>query len=356
VKQLLYTGPHDIYNYRWPPVPKLLRYKADVHLQCSVFGDLAAMSGDRENRQWRDVTFVTDSLGFRNKPGAWQKELDLIVLGDSFGVGAETTQDKIWSTLLEKSYGHSTYNLSVGCCSPWAELMNLRVELDRLKRHENTVVLWALFSGNDLDEYYGPNADFPVFASKLKQTSTRITTFRRRSAIRQFMKRIFEMLEPDKRDPVVTADLPEGGKMLFYKPYVNVRTRGVEASRAHDNYPALETVFDGMKELSRSKSFKVIVISIPSKCEVYDWLLDGKAPWQDSPKPSGFSKVVEALCQEAGFEFLDIKEELVREGKRLLEDRGEYLWWRDDTHWSDKGHAAAARIVHDKLLAPLSQT
>jgi hypothetical protein len=64
--------------------------------------------------------------------------------------------------------------------------------------------------------------------------------------------------------------------------------------------------------------------------------------------------VVEALSREHGFTFLDLKPHFVDASKRLFEGSHELLWWRDDSHWNPRGHAAAADVTYAHVLAKLS--
>ena len=50
-----------------------------------------------------------------------------------------------------------------------------------------------------------------------------------------------------------------------------------------------------------------------------------------------------------GITALDLRPALRKEAARLL-PRGEFVWWRDDTHWNGHGHVAAARAIHEALL------
>ena len=104
------------------------------------------------------MRFVTDSAGFRNEKYPSGK-IDIIVVGDSFSLGTGTTQDSTWVSLLSSSLKLNIYNLSmVG--NPQRHFMNLQKELTRLNVEPGTIVLLAIFGGNDLDETYLENTDF----------------------------------------------------------------------------------------------------------------------------------------------------------------------------------------------------
>src|SRR3989442_4865735 len=143
--------PPDIFAHPLPDLLQVYRFNKSLDFRGSTFGDLAALSGKKEWREQRELVFQTDSFGFRNHLDAENKGLlDLIILGDSYGVGDSTSQVKTWSSILSQQYGLNLYNLSMDGASPWQEYVDLPLEMDRLKTRERTTVLWLLFTGNDL--------------------------------------------------------------------------------------------------------------------------------------------------------------------------------------------------------------
>ena len=68
------------------------------------------------------------------------------------------------------------------------------------------------------------------------------------------------------------------------------------------------------------------------------------------PAPTGFTRAVLEPCAENGIRALDLRPALIEEAERLRATTGEFLWWRDDTHWNGLGHAAAARAIQESLL------
>lgn len=86
--------PEAISPHRLDRLPLLSRYLKNVSYRDSYYGDLAIMAGKKEWREPRDFRFVTDGFGFRNETTESDnqaREIDLIVLGDSFGEGLGTT-------------------------------------------------------------------------------------------------------------------------------------------------------------------------------------------------------------------------------------------------------------------------
>jgi len=353
---LLYYRPTERFSSRWPPMPLIGRYTPNVRYVGKTYGDLAAMSGHKEYREYREITFVTDSFGFRNdgedvsKPS---QDVDVILIGDSFGDGAGTTQQAIWTTMFSNVYRLKTYNLSLPSGSPWHELANAAIELNRLKVRKGTIVLWAIFTGNDLDEEYWPLGPTELpWNGPVGAFSVSLQSFRNRSPLRQLLNRVGQ---PSHTGLVVVREFIDGRKMLFYAPHVQGKDRAVDEIRRYPNLPLLEATIGAMVGLANSKKLTLAIVLIPSKEEVYSWVLDRGPPWSASGSPSGFSIVLREISDRKGISFLDLKPFLVDGSRKSFEKTGELLWWLDDTHWNSRGHEVAASVVYRHLLGPLTR-
>jgi hypothetical protein len=350
----LYYRPNEMFIHRWPAMPLVSRYTPGVSYEGDTFGDLAAMSGVEDFREYRRVTFKVDSFGFRNEKTSEQLSFDILVLGDSFGVGNGVTQEKTWASLLADQYGLVTYNLSTPG-SPWVEFVNLALESERLRTHEGTIVIWAIFSGNDLDDDYGPTLDVAQLPwnDRLRALKVSFQTFRDRSPIRQLYSRV--TLSKSSAERVIVREFLNGRKLLFYEPYLQSVGRSYEEVLAHPNYESLEMTMGAMSKLAAEQGLTVKVILVPSKEEVYGWVESGSLPWSTPATPSGFSVALKGIAQENGMEFLDLKPFLVREAKGVYESSGDLLWWYDDTHLNVRGNQVVASIVYNELLAATSR-
>lgn len=342
------TRPSERFIYRWPPLPQLQRYVAGVHFEGVTYGDLAAVSGRRDWREERRIKFVTDEYGFRNEPlsaGVEARPLDVIVLGDSFGVAGGTSQEELLSSLLAHDYGLSVYNLSISRENPQQEYANLLLEGKRLKTREGTCVLWLIFPGNDLDEQYYPELEDPRPESPglLKRLVQSFSHFRTRSPIHR-------LLSGGASELVVERKFIDGRRVLFFAPYAQRKNRLAEEVRRQPNFESLNASLGAMERLAGERRLNVAVALVPSKEEVYSWVLDAAAPWSADEGPSGFSTVLSGLCAQHRFEFLDLKPELVKASRRAYENSGALVWWADDTHWNGEGQRAAAAAVYNNLL------
>ena len=145
--------PDDLVE-KWPRMPLVNRYVPDLNYAGYRFNDLSRMAGVKEWREEKWVKVITDSAGFRNERRDHAQPLDLILLGDSFGAGG-VSQEFTWTNILARDYHLQTYNLSTPAVGPWHEYINLWAEKDRLSVGQGAVLTWQLFTGNDLDDYYG---------------------------------------------------------------------------------------------------------------------------------------------------------------------------------------------------------
>lgn len=341
--------PADRYIHRWHELPLLQRYDPSVNFEGPTYGDLAAVSGRGDWREWRRIRFVTDEYGFRNEsPGTGfeARPLDLIVLGDSFGVAAGTSQEEILSSRLSRDFGLSVYNLSVSREGPQQEYANLLLEGHRLNAREGACVLWLIFAGNDLDDSYYPELETPRPLRKglLSGLANNLRDFRSRSPVRRLLSRGGAKL-------VIERKFIDGRQMLFHADYAQRRGRTAGDVMRHPNLLHLKTTLGAMGRLAGERRLNVAVALVPSKEEVYSWVLDGAPPWSTRGEPSGLSSVLRGLCEEHGFRFLDLKPALVEASRREYEKSGALLWWRDDTHWNGDGQRAAATVIYETLLS-----
>lgn len=341
--KLLYYRPHEMFIERCPELPLVSRYKKNVDYSGETYGDLAAMIGDEHLREKRPIVFKTDSFGFRNSEEIRDHDAyDLIVLGDSFGVGNGTTQDRTWAALLQGHYGIKTYNLSIPG-SPWQSYVHLATEIKRLPVHPKTIVLLALFSGNDLDErYYNADIEDLPWSSTGKTLLVRISTFVRRSPIRQCVRR----LRHRSVEHVLVKDFVDGRKILFYPPYVNAKNRSEAMTLDHPNYDKLLHVIREIDRVAGDHHATLVILLLPSKEEVYEWVVEGYPPWTASAKPSGLGAALDNFCRQNNLSFFDLKPSLMEAAKKEFEESGGLIYWTDDTHWNEKGHGIVASIVY----------
>ena len=345
--------PKPLIIRAWPPLPQLSRFKPRVRFEGEVYGDLSALSGRKEWREYNRTLFVSDPHGFRNdaSEAGPAPAPALILLGDSFGVALRTRQEETLCALLSRAGGRGVYNLSMAAASPWQEYVNLLVEGDRLRAREGGVVVWLLFSGNDLDERYFPyyeRSQLP-WRGRRGQLADAVRRFRDVSPLRHLLVGR-NMPGPES---VVEKRFIDGRRLLFLAQYTRNKDLTADEIRRHPNFGMLKTTVAAMKRLAGEKRLRVAVVLVPSKEEVYSWVLDGAPPWTTSAAPSPFSAAVEEMARLNGMPFLDLKPTFVSASRRVFEEQGELLWWNDDTHWNSLAQKIAAEKIQQELLLPL---
>jgi hypothetical protein len=353
--RMLEYRPRELFAHTEPELPMIYRFAPNVNFKGVTFGDLAALSGQKAWRVPREITFQTDGLGFRNTPAQNQKPFDLIVVGDSYGVGDGTTQDKTWPNLLAGEQHLAVYDLSMDGAGPSQEYVNFLVEHEKLETKDGAVVLWLLFTGNDLSDPCYPafsRAELP-WLHPLGSLLNRIRTFRFHSPLRRLL---FLRGQHSDRDDVVARTLPDGRTMLFNQAYAQLAELPLDGVIHHENYSNVKATFAAMKKLSDERRLRLVIAVAPSKEEVYDWVLyrrQSPSTSNASTNNSGFADAMKNLSEEDGIAFLDLKPALVEAARNAYRESGQLLWWTDDTHWNEAGHRAVATILYRKFLQPL---
>jgi hypothetical protein len=272
----------------------------------------------------------------------------VIILGDSFGGGA-VGQEYTWSSILAGDYHLNTYNLSAPASGPWHEYVNLWAEKERLKTREGTVLVWQLFTGNDLEDEYGSlDVNSLPWCGPPRAWLNRVNAWRARSPIRYLIEN--SMREHDPRDDVIDRDFLNGRKILFYRPYTESPFRTPEQVIAHPNFERLRATIRAVKELAEARGMRPVIVLVPAKEEVYSWVWKGGPPWSSDESPSGLSLVLARACAEEGLRLLDLKPSLIAESRRAYEDSGQVLYWYDDTHLSAAGNVFTSSVIYRELL------
>jgi len=345
--------PYELYGGPWDRLPVVGRYAPNVRYTGRTYGALAQASVFRAYREYRDVLFVTDAHGFPNDPAAIGRgPYEVILLGDSFGEGSQTSHDRTWAYLLRTRYGRSVYNLSMAAASPWHEYVTLASEIDRLATRPSSVVVWAIFTGNDFDGgVFYPEFDLArlPWQAGMGRVWTRYQHMRDRSPVRRAAARI-RASRAGPAEPIVARPFIDGGAMLFFTPYA-ARMRATPAMiRAHPSFTLFRETIVRTVALARARKLDLAIVLIPSKEEVYRWVLERQPPWSSDPSPSGLGVVLTEICREADVRLLDLKAPLIEESRRRYQRTHELLWWRDDDHWNEAGHEVAAALVEARVL------
>ena len=237
--------------------------------------------------------------------------------------------------------------------SLWHAYLNLCTEIDRLPLATNAVLLVCAFGGNDLDEPYGAirtRAELP-WASALDRMLREVKTFvaKRRLVVlaRRAMRSPQLSVRPEaERDFVLPRPLGDGKIMLFYSAYEKVRHRTAAEIAQHEHYAPFTNTVRAIADLAAAHGLRLVVVSFPSKEEVYAGVLDGSSSG-DTWKPSAFTVALHDLCDAGGVSFIDPGTAL----RSAAAGGAPPTWWLDDSHMNARGNDVAATAILDALAA-----
>lgn len=351
VLAFIMLSQQPIQRFTHPAYPFVHRYTANASWTRDTYGDLAGMTGNPEYRVIRSITATTDSWGFMNKVGGEvSPSTDVLALGDSYTAGSPIDQSKMWPNRLAELSKLSVYNLGHPAEGPWQQLMNFQIERQRLHLNNNSRLVWAFFSGNDLDDYYGDALILPPpidynWKDKLRRF---LALSWRYSPIGRWVKHRNEQKNSIQKR-VAERNLPDGRTVLFLKAYAERAKRTQQEIRAHPHYEHLRSTIEKMHSICLKDGISLIIVFFPSKPEIYGWLYENLSPWSTKIVQSAFSIAVQDITKSLEIPFFDTTLSLSREARTLYDNEKKLIYWEDDTHFNEYGYQIAAEMISDAL-------
>jgi lysophospholipase L1-like esterase len=313
----------------------------------------------------RHVSYSIDEHGFRETTPLEQAHI--FALGDSFTFGYGVDQDKTWVELLEQAIGEPTYNLGVTDHSPKQQLMLLEYMLqtkpDSIKVRR---LLWMICEANDLEDSYETLHPVPaqiqekdsfenLFAGTIVGTLNSIPfTVKQQSVINRLRTGQITLALPSKDTDRPDPYLVDGIRLLYplyhstqfgYRPFQPLYLERARENQSyvldHPNRRLLDQTFKDMASLSRKHGFKVTVLIAPGAPRLYAPYFEDFPPISEQPY---FINYVEELSNGQGFDVINLYPPMQPYA------REELLYWRDDSHWNERGNEVAAEIIAEHLV------
>ncbi len=308
------------------------------------YGDLTNIGNLPQMRQYREDVFTTDADGYRNRREAAKPFQGILLLGDSFAVGAAVSDDETLSEQLNNLSGCPVYN---GGSSPNSlELLN-QLQMNR------GLVIWEQSERTPIPQF--PLLDAPKPRWEIRLTSG-LLGVERAELLQQLTKysplqiifgRAVRLFQNDKILPnpyrvVAEARLRNGRDILFGQKEVE----NYELDRPTD--PAY---FVALKTQLEEKGIGLLVLLVPDKYVVYHDLI---APPSPLPERRPFLDIVEDRLVADQVPAVNLTPHF-REKANALLARDQYIYWMDDTHWNAEGiHEAAQEIAESNTVSQLS--
>jgi len=349
----------DIQRYN-PSGQNFQLYVPNVSASGFHYGDLASDALLRSARLFAAVaerryeSYRIDAHGFRDTSPLERSEI--FALGDSYTFGS-TDQSRNWVARLETLVGQPVYNLGITGASPPQEVLVLQHVMARGARLRH--VLWMLTEANDLDDDYDPPrrpsaeitpegvVDVVKDAVRALRDEVRGQSLLRRALTGDFVIGV-RQAGPSAEDPLMAEarhrriplyHSPRLGYKLFHPAYVERAARPASAVERHPNRPRLDHVFADMRALAARAGFRVTVVIAPSDARLY-----ARAFGLEVSAEPHLITYLAALALRNGFDVVDLHALLIPYAEREL------LYWRDDTHWNDRGHALVAQLIAERVF------
>jgi lysophospholipase L1-like esterase len=336
-------------------------------------------------------TLRTDGEGFRN--AVIRPAIEIAALGDSFTDALTMAEKDAWPAQLERRLGVAVQNYGTAGFGPQQERLVLE---DFALAHHPRVVVLAFFAGNDIrdaerfEEFEQgdhtvtqqalgwPIRDVVIRADSWYLTSAfQAVTARTAGAVSAM-----GLAEPASRATASPAEPPPFDRGIFtvrvndrtlrwafMPPYLNLLNFSSADLAARRGWTlALENI-RGMQRASRDAGAQFVLMFIPFKSQVYLPLLERNFSRDDLARALQFylhdspaapdvarlsrnrlaqNDLMRRFCQEAGIPFLDLTDAL-----QDRVERGENMYFPDDSHLNEAGEAVAATVLAEFLRSQL---
>ncbi|HET9315745.1 MAG TPA: hypothetical protein VFQ51_09150 [Vicinamibacteria bacterium] len=331
----------------------------------------------------------TDAEGFRNdtRPGP----AEVAALGDSFTDALTLPLELGWPARLEARTGRTVRNYGVAGFGPQQER---RVLVDRVLPRRPRVVVVAFFAGNDIPgaalfeefERSGGAGSFGVTGWAFKRTVARFDRSYAFQLAQHLLGREVRAAGQDAdpsagrrfdaafsgEDPAALPaerpvfdrgvfTLPIGGRTLRFAlmpPYLNLLNLDRGQLEAHRGWALTRASLAEMKAACDAAGARLVVMFIPSKCQVYLPLIERAFARDEMRRGLAFSlpddpwgvdvkrllrnrmaqnEMMADFCRRSGIELLDVTPDL-----SATAAQGQNVYFPDDSHWNARGHQVAA--------------
>lgn len=301
----------------------------------------------------RRVTYSIDEHGFRDSTR--MEEARVLALGDSFTVGSTIDQRQCWVDLLEKNLGMPIYNLGVEKSSPKQQQLLLEHLLGtKEKSLKPDRLLWMIFEGNDLEDSY---LDLRIkrlrdsFKGTLLYNVAELPDLMAEGSVAKRILSgniVFSFATGQTHNPYeidgVKLAFPlyhsdTYGYRLFEPNYLQRATKPASYVDAHPNRPLLDEAVRNMVRLSKRYGFTITVLIAPSAERLYANYF--KLPNVTS-EPHFINHVAE-LSESLNLQVVNLYALMQPYAAKEL------LYFRDDTHWNERGNQVVADILSQNV-------
>lgn len=336
-------------------------------LRVSRGGDLSALVGfssfvEPYEEERPAGLQIRDRYGYANRPYDPEVSPDIVVVGDSFMATGHS--ETLFSSQLSDVSGRFIYNNALPGHGAFISLYRLLAD-ERFQSVPPKILVWGFaereitgraFAGMVLqlwrrtegrrrqglaeDEFAPARMYWGGLAPRQLRTSLPNSSFMAMTGKWIWTRARFILFGQIPPEVVPSSKTVMGEPMLFYRYNIEALARTARERNVEQVGWATEYLRDFLKE----RGIDLIVVLIPEKEQIYRQALPQRFNPPENPLPPSV--------------LWDVEQELIDRNIVVVNllgpfseatDRGELLYWRDDTHWNYQGVKLAARVVWDQL-------
>ncbi|QTA81895.1 Acetyltransferase domain-containing protein [Desulfonema limicola] len=316
-------------------------FKPNAEFEKIIYGDLANMLKVKKFRKYRYQKFTTDPYGFRNPAYKENTYYPVVATGDSDMAGSSLSDERIFSICLENKLGVPVYNYAPS--TPIDVLIN-----KRFINHPPKFIIWEEVERFILSYGYNkyltlsPNSIIVLRQSgkavNQEKDLPRFTDYFAAQIFYETRWRLFEILPPS------IGYIDENTGMLCY-------SEGLNMLKTSPRQRGIDVVLNGIERVHKycmKRGIKLIYIPLPDKENIYQDLLPENLK-QGYPGKDFLELLHEGLDAR---NILNVK--LIHEFRKQAE-KGELVYFQDDTHWNEKGVSIAAEMTAELIKLNLNK-
>lgn len=272
-----------------------------------------------------------DSWGYRNK--SVPDSADIVAIGDSHTYGISATASGSWPNALQRIFGKSTYNLSLGGYGP-AEYLYL-MEQKALSLHPNLIIV-GLYLGNDLKDARTAVHTVPIWEdlregaplqevedSKKSNNSNLGDWLAENSVIYRIVSSSFvgdnlrQQRRLSKGEEVLMLEVDESGVSTGFTPDRRLKGLDLRNPEVREGLKLTLDLFSRMNELAKENETDFLVVIMPTKETVYSEFIARDSELSKSSNLSALiqseeviNKIVKRYFTDNNIAFVDVQDSL----------------------------------------------
>jgi hypothetical protein len=283
-----------------------------------------------------EILLEYDEQGFRNAQGL--HDWEVVVVGDSFTELGSVTSEDLFTSRLGKMLGLRVKNLGVSDTGTLTQTVYLEKYGVSASTKDAMIVF---FEGNDIDDLIRENERL-LHARTGNKENRSLEALPRQSS---FIKAVCKLLEPSR--PMTISDNAIFEVDGHSKP-VRIRYAPLGSARLPAGIKAmLRESLQCWAAAAKRLNVKPWLVFMPCKHRVLHRHLkymDHAPRWITEWAPTDFPDIVQAMCREAGIEFIDLSPRLIAEAAR-----GRLTFNATDSHLNREGSLCVAEELADAL-------